>query len=170
VHVEGQEPGWYVLGEAVNCAVYILNRTTFESTGGKTPYELWKGSRLLVSHLRTFGCVVHVKVTKPNLKKLDDKSRPMIFVGYEPGSAAYRCYDPNTKCLHISRDVIFDEKVVWNWLVGQAAEMNFEFTIDGQTEIHESIEASPDVVEVIVPSVTRITQKVCQRKVHKKGL
>jgi dTDP-4-dehydrorhamnose reductase len=36
----------------------------------------------------------------------------MIFVGYELGSAAYRCYDPNTKCVHISRDAIFDGKAV----------------------------------------------------------
>jgi hypothetical protein len=33
----------------------------------------------------------------------------MIFVGYEPGSAAYRCYDPHTKSVLISRDVVFDE-------------------------------------------------------------
>jgi hypothetical protein len=110
----------------------------------------------LYSHQRTFGCVVHVKVTKLNLKKLDDRSRPMIFVGYESGSAAYRCYDPNTKCVHISRDVIFDEKVVWNWSMEQAAEMNFEFTVDGETKIPESTEASPVVVEVTVPSVINV--------------
>jgi hypothetical protein len=34
----------------------------------------------------------------------------MIFVGYEPGSAAYRVYDPATRRVHISRDVIFDEQ------------------------------------------------------------
>jgi hypothetical protein len=99
-------------GEAVNCVVYILNRLASKSVGGKTPYELWIGSKPAVSHLRTFGCVAHVKVTKPNLKKLDDRSRPMIFVRYEPGSAAYRCYDPKTRSVHVSRDVIFDEQAV----------------------------------------------------------
>jgi hypothetical protein len=66
-----------------------------------------------LSHLRTFGCVAHVKVTKPKLTKLDDRSKPMIFVGYEPGSAAYRCYDLVTKKIHIGRDVVFDEDAVW---------------------------------------------------------
>jgi hypothetical protein len=61
-----------------------------------------------VHHLRTFGCVVHVKVVKSNLKKLKDRSKAMIFVGYELGSATYRCYDPHTKCVHIGRDVVFD--------------------------------------------------------------
>jgi hypothetical protein len=27
-------------GEAVNCDVYLLNRTMFKNTGDKTPYEL----------------------------------------------------------------------------------------------------------------------------------
>jgi hypothetical protein len=54
-----------------------------------------------------------VKVTKPKLTKLDDRSKPMIFVGYEPGSAAYRCYDLVTKKIHIGRDVVFDEDAVW---------------------------------------------------------
>jgi hypothetical protein len=47
----------------------------------------------VVHHLRTFGCLVHVKVATPNLKKLDDHSKPMVFIGYEPGSKAYRAYD-----------------------------------------------------------------------------
>jgi hypothetical protein len=101
-------------GEAVNCVVYILNRETSNSTGSKTPYELWIGNTPTMNHLRTFGYVVHVVVTKLNLKKLDDRSKLVIFVGYEPGFAAYRCYDPNTKCVNINRGVIFDEEAVWN--------------------------------------------------------
>jgi hypothetical protein len=95
----------------VNCVVYILNRAIFMKTGSKTPYELWTGSKPAMKHM-TFGCVAHVKVTKPNLKKLDDRSRAMIFVSYEPGSAAYRCYYPTTKRVHISRDVVFDKEAV----------------------------------------------------------
>jgi hypothetical protein len=97
-------------GEAVTNAVYVLNRaTTKGNDGGKTPYQLWTGCTPAVHHLRAFGCVAHVKVTAPHLKKLDDRSKPMIFVGYEPGSKAYRVYDPSTRRVHVSRDVIFDE-------------------------------------------------------------
>jgi hypothetical protein len=35
----------------------------------------------------------------------------MIFVGYEAGSMAYRMYDPSTKRIHITRDVVFDKEV-----------------------------------------------------------
>jgi hypothetical protein len=44
----------------------------------------------------TFGCVVHARETRPGLKKLDDRSRPMIFVGYKPGMKGYRAFDPAT--------------------------------------------------------------------------
>jgi hypothetical protein len=80
VHDEGQETSKHVLGEVVNCVVYLLNRTTSRSTGDCTPYELWTGSKANVSHLRVFGCIAHVKTTAPNLKKLDDRIKPMILL------------------------------------------------------------------------------------------
>ena len=69
--------------------------------------------------MHTFGCIVHTKVTKPNLKKLDDRSIRSIFVGYEPGSKAYRVYDPVTWCVHISHDVVFEEAAQWSWTEDQ---------------------------------------------------
>ena len=96
-------------------AVYLLNRSSLKSIGGKTSYELWTGSASGAHRLCTFWCVAHVKVTTSNLKKLNDRSRRMIFVGYELGSKAYHVYDPMTRCVHISRDVIFDEAAQWAW-------------------------------------------------------
>jgi hypothetical protein len=64
----------------VNCVVHILNKTVSKGSGGKTPYELWTRRAPTVHHLRTFGCIAHVKVTTPNLKKLSDRSKKMIFV------------------------------------------------------------------------------------------
>jgi hypothetical protein len=76
-----------------------------------------------VHHLRTFGCVVHVKNTTQNLKKLDDRSKPMIFNGYEPGSKVYHAYDPVAKKFHVSKDMVFDEQVQWNWSSGGEPEL-----------------------------------------------
>ncbi|KAF0899185.1 hypothetical protein E2562_015550 [Oryza meyeriana var. granulata] len=33
----------------------------------------------------------------------------MVFVGYETGSKAYRVYDPETRRVHVTRDVVFDD-------------------------------------------------------------
>ena len=65
-----------------------------------------------------------MKLTTPNLKKLDDRSRRTIFVGYEAGSKAYRLFDPSTRRIHISRDIVFDEAAQWSWAgeLGDAAE------------------------------------------------
>jgi len=51
----------------------------------------------------------------PHLKKLDDRSKPMVYLGVEEGSEAYRLYDPNTRRIVVSRDVIFEEDVPWQW-------------------------------------------------------
>jgi hypothetical protein len=82
-----------------------------------------------------FGCIAHVKVTHPSLKKLDDRCIPMIFVGYDPGSAAYRCYNLVTKRDHISRDVIFDELATWNWSRVQSTEMEYDVSFGDQPKI-----------------------------------
>jgi hypothetical protein len=50
-----------------------------------------------VHHFHMFGSVAYVKDTTPILRKLDDRSRAMIFVGYESGTKGYRVYDPFTR-------------------------------------------------------------------------
>jgi hypothetical protein len=47
-------------------------------------------------------------------KKLDAKALPMIFVSYEPGSKAYRLWDPRGHKIVISSDINFDETVFPN--------------------------------------------------------
>jgi hypothetical protein len=106
--------------EAVKVAVHILNRSPTRALQGKTPYEVWNKRKPNVSYLRTFGCVAHVKNVGPGVKKLDDRSTPMVFVGYEDGAKAYRVYNPATRRLHITRDVIFEEGRQWDWSVSSS--------------------------------------------------
>lgn len=49
------------------------------------------------------------------MKKLDDRSRMLVHLGTEPRSKAYRLYDPSTRKVIVSRDVVFDEARGWNW-------------------------------------------------------
>jgi hypothetical protein len=53
-------------GEAVNTAVYLLNRVPTKAVEGKTPFEAWYGKKPVVHHLKTFGCIVYVKNTTPH--------------------------------------------------------------------------------------------------------
>lgn len=98
--------------EAVSTAVYILNRTTHSSRKDvKTPYEIWTGNKPDLSHVRIFGSVAYKHVPKQLRRKLDDKSKKMVLVGYQGNSANYRLYDPLTQKVSVSRDVVFDEKL-----------------------------------------------------------
>jgi hypothetical protein len=101
--------------EAVATAVYVLNRSPTKGVAGMTPYEAWHRRKSVVHHLHAFGCVVYVRNTTPNLKKLDDRSHPMIFVRYEQGTKGYRVYDPSTQRVRVSRDVVFDDQAKWQW-------------------------------------------------------
>jgi hypothetical protein len=78
----------------VSTAVYLLNMAPTKSVQDMTPFEALLRKNPAVHHLKVFGCIVYVCNTKPHLKKLDDRGRKMIFVGYERGSKAY---DPITR-------------------------------------------------------------------------
>jgi hypothetical protein len=97
-------------GEAVNTAMYVLNMCPTKSVDGMTLFEAWHGRKPVVHHLRAFGCIMYVQNMMPHLKKLEDCGRKMIFVDYESGSKAYRAYDPITKRVHVTHDMVFNEQ------------------------------------------------------------
>jgi len=96
-------------GEAVRHSVYLLNRLPTKALGTQTPYEVWNGRKPHLGHLKVFGSVGHVKNTMPHLKKLEDRSTPMVYFGVEEESKAHRMFNPQTNKLVVSRDVIFEE-------------------------------------------------------------
>jgi hypothetical protein len=90
--------------------VYLLNWVPTKAVEGMTPSEAWYGKKPAVHHLKTFGCIIYVRNMAPHLKKLEDRCCKMIFVGYEHRSKAFRVYDPVTQCVHMTRDMVFDEE------------------------------------------------------------
>ena len=105
----------YMWGEAVRHATYVINRVPTRALKDSTPYESLRGRKPSIAHIRVFGCVAHAKIDSHRLKKLDDRSQVLVHLGIEPGSKAYRLYNPTTKAIVVSRDVIFDERTCWNW-------------------------------------------------------
>ena len=96
-------------GEAVNTAVYVLNRVASRTLNGETPFTKWYGYKPDISHFKEFGSVCYAHVPKEVRAKLDSKARECLFLGYCPTSKAYRLWSmAKRKILH-SRDVIFDE-------------------------------------------------------------
>jgi len=75
-------------GEAVTTMVFILNRVPTKALKGMTPFEAWYGHKPSMSFLQTFGCIGHIRKTKPVLTKLEDRSTPKVLLGYEEGTKA----------------------------------------------------------------------------------
>ena len=95
-------------------AVFILNHAPTKALKSMMPFQAWYVCKASLSFLRTFGCIGHVRKTKPILTKLEDRSTPMVFLGYAEGTKAYWLYDPCGDKVLVSRDVMFDEKAAWD--------------------------------------------------------
>ena len=76
----------------------------------KTPYELFKGKKPNLSHLRVFGCTCYILNNgKTDVENFDEKSDKGIFLGYASNARAYRVFNKRTLIVEESPHVIFDE-------------------------------------------------------------
>lgn len=92
--------------EAVNMAVYIINRTV-SSAHGKIPEEVHFGKKVDLSNLKLFGSYAMTLIPKQKRKKWDKNSEKLIFVGFDSCVKGYRLINPKNRKLTISRDVKF---------------------------------------------------------------
>ncbi|KAG6440963.1 hypothetical protein O3G_MSEX001602 [Manduca sexta] len=99
-------------GEAVVTAAYIINRSPTRVLSDITPEELWSKGKPDLSHMKIFGCKAMVLIPKECRRKLDAKSRELIFVGYCDGIKGYRFMDPKTKKVITSREAVFLEETI----------------------------------------------------------
>lgn len=95
--------------EAVNTAVYLLNRTPNSHTKDSTPYEKWTGKKPSLDHVKVFGSDAYLHVPDSLRKKLSKKGEKHVFVGYEGNSTNYRLYNTETGKIKVSRHVVFNE-------------------------------------------------------------
>jgi hypothetical protein len=87
-----------------------------------------------------------VKQGNKQLTKLKDRSTTMVFIGYEPGSKAWRFYNPVTRCIHVSRDTVFNEDCAWRWNeedVGDDEPFRMEYVVAGSMQLGAGNVAGP---------------------------
>jgi hypothetical protein len=66
--------------EAINCANYIVNRTSTKALTNITPKEAWTKIKPDVSHLRVFGNIAWAHILDEKRKTLQPKSEKCIYV------------------------------------------------------------------------------------------
>jgi hypothetical protein len=90
-----------------------------------TPQEAWSGWKPSVKHLKVFGSIGYVHVPEQERTKLDDRSKKMVFMGYAENCKGYKCFDPVTKKVVVSRDVEFEEEASWDWSIQEESSYDF---------------------------------------------
>ncbi|KAI5336302.1 hypothetical protein L3X38_015569 [Prunus dulcis] len=90
-------------------AVHLINLTPTLVLNWITPYSVLFHRPPSYSHLRVFGCSCfpHLGPYVPN--KLMSRSIECVFLGYSIHHKGYRCLDPSTGRVYVSRNVIFNE-------------------------------------------------------------
>ena len=100
--------------EALNTSCYIINKCMIKPILNKTPYELFKGRKPNITHLRVFGCKCYVHNNgKDALGKLDPRSDEAIFLRYSSHSKAYKVFNKRTLCVEESVHVLFDDCLLY---------------------------------------------------------
>lgn len=112
--------------EAVNWTNHVLNRSPTLAVKDMTPEEAWSGEKPSVKYFRVFGCVGHVHISDAKRTKLEDKSVCCVLLGFSDESKGYRMFDPVSKKIIISRDVVFEEDREWDWDTSYEAEQLME--------------------------------------------
>jgi hypothetical protein len=101
------------LEDVVDSVVYLINRGPSSSLDGIIPEYAWKGRKVNYSFLKTFGCESFVHIDEENRTKLEEKSKKCTLIGYGVNYFGYRLWDYENNKIIRSRDVIFNEKVMY---------------------------------------------------------
>jgi len=139
--------------EATRWSVHIHDRSPTAAVEDMTPEEAWSGSKPKVEYFRVFGCIAYAHIPDQKRRNLDDKSKKCVFLGVSEESKAWRLYDPVTKTVVISKDVVFDEDKSWDWNQTGVKEKILDYGEEEQnTEERECNMACPPSTANLSPS------------------
>ena len=93
----------------------ILNLCPSKAIQDSCPESSWQTLVLKISkpvidynHLRAIGCLAF-HIPPGHKHKLQPRSMRSVMIGYEQNSNGYRLWDPKSKRVLVSNDVVFDE-------------------------------------------------------------
>jgi hypothetical protein len=94
---------------AFTTATYLINRMPTPILNMKTPYQALFNQPPNYNHLHSFGCLCFPWLRPYTTNKLQNRSKPCIFLGYSNSHHAFLCLDPSSNRVYISRHVNFVE-------------------------------------------------------------
>ncbi|SGY35039.1 BQ5605_C002g01719 [Microbotryum silenes-dioicae] len=93
--------------KAAMCYIHTKNLLPHAALKGGVPNCCWSGAPPTVGALRAFGCCAWATVPAHRRDKLDPKGIPLVFVGYDRHTKAWRLLDPSLMRMSLSRNVTF---------------------------------------------------------------
>ena len=99
--------------DALDIVVYFINKGPSIYLDGGILEEACRGKKVNYSFLKTFGCEAFVHIDKENRTKLEAKSKKCTFIGYGVNNFGYHLWDYENNKIIRSRDVIFNDKVMY---------------------------------------------------------
>lgn len=140
--------------EAVNTAAFLINRGPSVALEKGIPEEAWRGKEVNLSYLKVFGCVSYVHIDATARSKLDAKSVKCTFIGYGGDDYGYRFWDDQNRVVIRSRDVVFNEQVLYKDRLGASNTAGVDTRVkDPKTvELDVSNSGEEKILENEVPS------------------
>jgi hypothetical protein len=111
--MQGFPYSFYV--DDVDIVFYLKNRGPSSYFDGVIPKEEMACKKVNYSFLDTFGCDALIHIDKENRKELEEKSKKCTFIGYGVNDFGYCLWDYESHKIIRSRDVIFNEKVIYKY-------------------------------------------------------
>jgi hypothetical protein len=97
--------------DAFLTSIFIINRLPTPTLDNATPFLKLFGSSHDYTFFRTFGCSCFPPLHPYTSHKLMFRSKLCIFIVYSSLHKGYKCLDPLTHTVYISRHVVFDKKL-----------------------------------------------------------
>nr|GEX52779.1 hypothetical protein [Tanacetum cinerariifolium] len=99
----------FLWAEAIATTCFTQNHSIIYKRFDKTSFELMNKRKPNIKFLRVFGCRCYLLNDYEDIGKLKAKGDIGVFVGYSKESAAFRIYNKQTRKIHESVNVNFDE-------------------------------------------------------------
>ena len=96
--------------EAINTAVYLINRQPCAAHQKTAPIEVKFGMKPDISQFRVFGSSGSAYIDKAKRFKSDKKVFPCILLGYAENTTDYRIWNLESEKIEVTRSAKFDEE------------------------------------------------------------
>jgi len=134
----------YFWADAASTTYYVLNKVLIRPILKKTSYELLKGRKPNISHLKAFGCKCFILNNgKDNLRKFDSKVDEGISLGYSLHGHAYRAYNKITMLVQESMHIAFDET---NQTMQESTKTDTDDEVPTEQQVDTELQNKPEKV------------------------